>query len=374
MPMKKLTSTLILLSFLMFFAGYSYAQDCCAKGKVEDKDIKTSTATVMSSVYELTDHKGEKVQFGDFIKDKVVVMNFVFTTCKTICPPMGANFAALKTELGERVKENLAMISISIDPNTDTPERLNTWKNQFDSSDDGIWTMFTGGKSTVDQLLKDLGVFTPLIDEHAPIIMIGSANNDEWIRTNGLASSDVLAGKINQYLDKAKLEFSQKADRTYFTDLVLTNQHGDEFKFYSDLLKDKVVFINPFFAECPGTCPLMHTMMQDVQKHLGDKLGKSVVMLSITVDPVNDTPEKLKDYAASYGARPGWHFLSGSVVNVNAVMKKLGKYVEVREQHDTVLLIGNMNTKLWKKANGLANVSEIIEILDSVIEDVGETD
>ena len=200
---------------------------------------------------------------------------------------------------------------------------------------------------------------------------MGSANDDNWLRTNGLAEPEILAGKVNELLEKAKAEKAKKVDISYFTDLTLQNQHGEEFRFYSDLMQDKIVFINPFFSECPGTCPVMHTMMQQVQAHLGDKLGESVVMLSITVDPINDTPEVLKEYAESYGAKPGWHFLSGSVNNVNTIMKKLGKYVETREQHDTIILIGNLKTKLWKKANGLAKASEVIEVLDSVIQDEG---
>lgn len=352
----------------------SIGQDCCAKGKISDKDSKTSIAQMVASQYELQDHNGIKVLLDEIIRDKIVVINFIFTSCKTICPPMGANFVALKKQLGEGVNDDLVMLSISIDPSTDTPQRLKAWKQNFTSEEDDIWTLLTGEKATIDKLLKDLGVFTPLIDEHAPIIIMGNANNSDWIRTNGLADADVLAGKVTEYLDEKKQERRMNEDKSYFTDLVVEDQNGEEFKFYSDLLKDKIVFINPFFADCPGSCPIMHTMMKDVQAHLGDQLGQSVVMLSITVDPVNDTPEKLKDYAASYGAKPGWHFLSGSATNVNTIMRKLGKYVEAREQHDTVILIGNMKTKLWKKTNGLANVTEIIAILDSVINDDGNSD
>ena len=372
--MKSINLRLSVLAIAMLFLNTATAQTCCSKSKSTEADSKTSISKMVSSEYHLQDHNGNEVLLADIIKDKVVVMNFIFTSCKTICPPMGANFAALKDQLGDRANDNLTMLSVSLDPATDTPERLKAWKQNFDKSDDNKWTLLTGDKNTVDQLLKDLGVFTPLIEEHAPIIVMGSANNDEWIRTNGLASPEVLAGKVNEHLEAAEKEVAMNADKSYFTDLEVANQNGEKFKFYSDLMKDKIVFINPFFAECPGSCPIMHTMMKEVQAHLGDKLGTSVSMLSITVDPVNDTPDKLKDYAAIYGAKPGWHFLSGSVKNVNTIMRKLGKYVGEREQHDTVILIGNMNTKLWKKANGLGNVADIIDVLDSVIEDTGESE
>ena len=93
--------------------------------------------------------------------------------------------------------------------------------------------------------------------------------------------------------------------------------------------------------------------------------------MSITVDPKNDTPDKLGAYAKRFNAKRGWYFLSGDIANVETALRKLGKYVENREAHDTVLLIGNVSTRLWKKANGLAEADEIIEIVDSVIKDQG---
>ena len=95
----------------------------------------------------------------------------------------------------------------------------------------------------------------------------------------------------------------------------------------------------------------------------------SVIILSISVDPLKDTPERLNEYAQDYNARDGWHFLTGSKSNVEVVLKKLGKYVKKREQHDAILLIGNTKTRLWKKVNGLSPPSSIIQVLDSVIND-----
>ena len=76
-----------------------------------------------------------------------------------------------------------------------------------------------------------------------------------------------------------------------------------------------------------------------------------------------------KVYAEKYGAKQGWYFLSGNKENVETVLKKLGKYVLNREHHDSILLIGNLPTGLWKKVNGLAPVEEIINIIDSVVND-----
>ena len=83
--------------------------------------------TVKVSVPEITvlDQDGRKLNFfRDLVKGKTVAINFIFTTCTTICPPMGATFAKVQTLLGERAGKDVQMISISVDPVTDTPERL----------------------------------------------------------------------------------------------------------------------------------------------------------------------------------------------------------------------------------------------------------
>lgn len=157
----------------------------------------------------------------------------------------------------------------------------------------------------------------------------------------------------------------------YFNDVKLVNQDGREMRFYSDLLKGRTVVIDVLFTGCTGACPVMSGTFAKLQSHLGDRLGKDVVLLSISVDPVNDTPAKLKEYAARFGARPGWHFLTGPRENVEAVLRKLGQWVESRESHQNLFLVGNDRTGLWKKAFGLAKPEEVFTIVDSVANDKG---
>jgi cytochrome oxidase Cu insertion factor (SCO1/SenC/PrrC family) len=155
----------------------------------------------------------------------------------------------------------------------------------------------------------------------------------------------------------------------YFTDVVLVNQDGKRMRFYSDLLKDKVVIINAFFATCTGSCPPMSHNLARVQDALGDRMGKDVVILSITVDPSMDTPERLKEYAAKMGAKPGWYFLTGEQANVDLAQRKLGQYVTDKQDHKAILLVGNVRTGLWKKAFALAPSDEIVELVQSVLTD-----
>lgn len=163
----------------------------------------------------------------------------------------------------------------------------------------------------------------------------------------------------------------QPAAQKYFGDIKLVNQDGQEMRLYSDLLKDRTVVIDVMFTRCTGACPVMSGAFAKIQDHLGDRLGKDVYLISVSVDPVNDTPAKLKEYAARFNARPGWFFLTGSKENVEAALKKLGQYTESPSAHGNLFLIGNDRTGLWKKAFGLAKPEELLPIVDSVADDKG---
>jgi protein SCO1/2 len=161
------------------------------------------------------------------------------------------------------------------------------------------------------------------------------------------------------------------AAHKYFTDVVLVNQRGEELRFYSDLLKDRIVIINTFFTTCTSVCPPMTRTLERIQEWLGDRLGKDVFILSISVDPLVDTPPKLKAFADSYGAKPGWQFLGGNKENVQLALRKIGQFVEARDNHSTILILGNERTGLWKKAFGLAKPSDLIRVVETVLDDTG---
>ena len=166
---------------------------------------------------------------------------------------------------------------------------------------------------------------------------------------------------------------AEKPAQHYFTDVELINQNGEKMKFYSDLLKDKVVIINSFFATCPGSCLPLNRNLEKVQQALGERLGKDVYILSISVDPLIDTPPNLKEYAKKLNARPGWYFLTGSKENVEFALKKIGQYVPDKQDHLNIFIIGNERTGLWKKAFGLAKSEELIKVVESVINDQAPT-
>jgi protein SCO1/2 len=155
----------------------------------------------------------------------------------------------------------------------------------------------------------------------------------------------------------------------YFSDVELINQDGEKVRFYSDVLKNKVVVINTFFTTCTSICPPMNRNFEKIQEALGDRLGKDVFLVSITVDPGTDTPTRLKEYGRRFHARPGWLFLTGKKENVDWALYKLGQYVETKDNHTSIFIIGNEPKGLWKKAMGLAKAEELIRIVEDVIAD-----
>lgn len=162
---------------------------------------------------------------------------------------------------------------------------------------------------------------------------------------------------------------SNEVAAQYFTDVELINQDGEKMRFYSDVLKNKVVVVNSFFSTCAGVCPPMNRNLEKVQEALGDRLGKDAYLVSISVDPEADTPARLKEYSQRFHARPGWIFLTGKKENVDWALYKLGQYVETKDSHKAIIIIGNEPKGLWKKAFGLARSDELVKMVEDVIND-----
>jgi protein SCO1/2 len=169
----------------------------------------------------------------------------------------------------------------------------------------------------------------------------------------------------------AKTDNEPTAAAKYFSDVELINQDGKKVRFYTDVLKGKTVVVNAFFTTCTSVCPPMNRNMEKIQEAFGDRVGRDVFLVSITVDPEVDTPPRLKDYAQKFHATPGWIFLTGKKENIDWALYKLGQYVETKDDHRTILIIGNERTGLWKKAFGMANVNELVQVVESVVNDKG---
>jgi protein SCO1/2 len=159
----------------------------------------------------------------------------------------------------------------------------------------------------------------------------------------------------------------QTVAHKYFTDVELINQDNQKMRLYSDLMKGKIVIINSFYTSDQGSSLLMNRNLKAIQEALGERVGKDVIIFSISVDPTIDTPALLKEYAKKLGSKPGWHFLSGDKKNVEFALKKFGQYVENKQDHSNIILIGNEPTGLWTKALGLEKSDDLIKVVWNIV-------
>jgi cytochrome oxidase Cu insertion factor (SCO1/SenC/PrrC family) len=110
----------------------------------------------------------------------------------------------------------------------------------------------------------------------------------------------------------------EQTSRDYFTDLALVDQEGRRVRFYSDVLKDRVVLISFIYTNCKDACPLIMHRLSQVRDQLGEAFGKRVFFVSVSVDPARDTPQALAKYASQHKAEhPGWVFLTGEKAHVD---------------------------------------------------------
>ena len=158
----------------------------------------------------------------------------------------------------------------------------------------------------------------------------------------------------------------------YFPNVELTTQDGKTVHFYDDLIKGKIVAIDLIYTSCQYSCPLETARLAQVQKMLGDRVGKDIFFYSITIDPKNDTPAVLKAYAEKFHARPGWTFLTGKKEDIDFLSKKLGLYSDPAatvDGHTPHLLLGNEPMGQWMRNSALDNprfLSQMIgDFLDS---------
>src|SRR5918998_2234223 len=146
-------------------------------------------------------------------------------------------------------------------------------------------------------------------------------------------------------------------------DVPVVDQDGRRLKFYSDLAKGKTVAVNFIFPTCTTISPPLAATFRRVQQTLGAR-ASDVQLISISVDPVTDTPARMKAFLGKFKAAPGWSFVSGEKHDIDALLKALGGFTADKNDHTPVLLVGNDAANHWTRTYGLVKPSEIIKVLD----------
>ena len=145
-------------------------------------------------------------------------------------------------------------------------------------------------------------------------------------------------------------------------DVNVLDQNGKALNFYTDLVKRKVVAINFVFTTCTTICPPLTATFRRVQQQLAEQ-NSAAQLISVSVDPAIDTPERLRDFAAKFKVEPGWAFVTGNTSDINSLLQQLGVAVTNKNDHTPMILIGNDEAGYWTRAYGLSSPTSLVKMI-----------
>jgi len=164
-----------------------------------------------------------------------------------------------------------------------------------------------------------------------------------------------------------------RIQQQHLPNVPLVTHEGKAVRFYDDLVENKVVMLNFFYALCADVCPAVTANLAEVQKLLGDKVGRDVFMYSFTLKPEADTVEAIQYYRDTFGAGPGWTFLTGEPADLERLRRAIGftnpnpELDKDTTQHIGNVRYGNEPLMLWAACPGMASPSFIAESISWVI-------
>jgi len=149
-------------------------------------------------------------------------------------------------------------------------------------------------------------------------------------------------------------------------DIVLLDQNGKQVRLYSDLVKDKIVLVHFFFTKCSDVCPMQGRALMKLKSRLGQRLGRDVFLISISRDPLNDTPAELNKWGKLFGVGPGWTLATGDQPVIKKLLWDLTGEDIGQIAHESQVLIGNDRTGVWTSTDGLLLTDELLKTLDRI--------
>jgi cytochrome oxidase Cu insertion factor (SCO1/SenC/PrrC family) len=147
-------------------------------------------------------------------------------------------------------------------------------------------------------------------------------------------------------------------------DIEIVNQDGRHLRLNSDVIKNRTAVISSFFTTCTAFCPLTQQNLGRLAKVLGKRMGNDVVFVSISIDPANDTPARMKEWSEKFHTGPGWVLAGGSKADIDTLLKSLGLYVELAGRHQSAVIIGNPASG-WTRASIWAEPEKLQKVIDS---------
>jgi len=176
-------------------------------------------------------------------------------------------------------------------------------------------------------------------------------------------SSAVLGQEHDAHKNHARVDTAPAGNHAAIEldDIVLVNQDGQQVAIASEVIGDRIVVVDFVYTTCTTVCPVLSATFRQIQERLGDRLGDDVVLASVSVDPLRDTPARMKAYAGKLGAADGWVWLTGKKQNVTKVLEAFGAYTPNFEDHPSMILVGDGQSREWARFLGFPSARQILD-------------
>jgi len=154
-----------------------------------------------------------------------------------------------------------------------------------------------------------------------------------------------------------------------FPDVLLTDQHGQTYRFFEDLIRDRSVVVNFMFTQCALICPGTTSHLVRLHQAFHGAVGRDLRFLSISLDPDHDTPEVLHAYWEAFGGHEGWLYLRGDYEETELLRRRMGVYdldpvIDAdKTQHSGILTFGNDATDRWAALPALSTIVDLKETI-----------
>ena len=327
--------------------------------------------------FQLTDQTGNPFDSADLV-GKPYLVSFFFATCPSICRDLNSQVKRLNDQLK---KEDVTFVTITVDPENDTPEVLARYAEDYDA-DPQRWVFLTDQMYKIRQLGEQ--VFRVVVDKdtHTDNILLV----DRWGRyrdrfkwddpydmkrlldvvkdvaaeqdpplEESVRTRNVLAGR-------PPINFNQVP---WVREFHLTERSGEPF--YSRELTGKVWIANFFFTSCPDVCKKQVAYLRNLRERLEDR---APLIVSITTDPANDTPEVLKKFADQQDADDRWLFCTGPQLLINRIGSEFFHAQADGDHHSSQLFVVDRWGKVrgdfdWRDPSAESTMLDLIEQLES---------
>ena len=170
--------------------------------QAETKRYKRTLAAYSIPDVTLINQDREEVNLKDFLNSgKPVLLDFIYSTCTTICPVLSAGFSNMQKKLGPNV-DKVHFVSISIDPEYDTPERMRQYLDRYRAKPG--WNYFTGTRKDIETAMYAFDAYVPNKMSHYPLTFLWKPGNKEWVRIYGMISTKDLMSEYKLLLNENK--------------------------------------------------------------------------------------------------------------------------------------------------------------------------